>query len=205
MSNNWSYLSKVCFLKKLSQFFPLGNSAKITGIHTIGPAAHLIRNGKRIDCNKSNYAPFVVNGLLTSSSSTTPSPTSHHHRHHRIPHLTSSDTLKIQYQKEVEVRVKSFGETRCMNPQKPKTKLKMKDAKNYKEISHELPDWPQEFRKNLVDQSTTTDPWRNPEQGSQDTSMSFHELPMEPRAKMEPGSGKHSVYTHFPKDPNCDI
>ena len=28
---------------------------------------------------------------------------------------------------------------------------------------------------------------------------------MEPRAKVEPGSGKHSVYTHFPKDPNCDI
>ena len=22
---------------------------------------------------------------------------------------------------------------------------------------------------------------------------------------MEPGSGKHSVHTHFPKDPNCDI
>ena len=22
---------------------------------------------------------------------------------------------------------------------------------------------------------------------------------------MELGSGKHSVYTHFPKDPNCDI
>ena len=28
---------------------------------------------------------------------------------------------------------------------------------------------------------------------------------MESRAKLEPGSGKHSVYTHFPKDPNCDI
>ena len=28
---------------------------------------------------------------------------------------------------------------------------------------------------------------------------------MESRAKVEPGSGKHSVYTHFPKDPNCDI
>ncbi len=25
------------------------------------------------------------------------------------------------------------------------------------------------------------------------------------RAIVEPGSGKHSVYTHFPKDPNCDI
>ena len=28
---------------------------------------------------------------------------------------------------------------------------------------------------------------------------------MEPRAKVEPGSGKHRVYTHFLKDPNCDI
>ena len=26
-----------------------------------------------------------------------------------------------------------------------------------------------------------------------------------PRACVEPGSGKHSVDTHFPKDPNCDI
>ena len=32
-----------------------------------------------------------------------------------------------------------------------------------------------------------------------------HQLPMEPRAKVEPVSGKHSVYTHFPKDPNSDI
>ena len=28
---------------------------------------------------------------------------------------------------------------------------------------------------------------------------------MEPRAKVEPVSGKQSVNTHFPKDPNCDI
>ena len=28
---------------------------------------------------------------------------------------------------------------------------------------------------------------------------------MEPRAKVESASCKHSVYTHFPKDPNCDI
>ena len=38
-----------------------------------------------------------------------------------------------------------------------------------------------------------------------DTSKSPLELLMEPRAKVEPGSGKHSVSTHFPKDPNCDI
>ena len=34
---------------------------------------------------------------------------------------------------------------------------------------------------------------------------SSHELPMEPRAKVELCSGMHSVYTHFPKDPHCDI
>ena len=44
-----------------------------------------------------------------------------------------------------------------------------------------------------------------PELGYRDTSSSSHELPMESRAKVEPGSGTHSVYTHFPKDPNCDI
>ena len=27
---------------------------------------------------------------------------------------------------------------------------------------------------------------------------------MESRAKVKSGSGKHGVYTHFPKDPNCD-
>ena len=45
----------------------------------------------------------------------------------------STGTPKIQYQKEVEVLVKSFGETRCMNPQKPKIKIKMRSAKKYKE------------------------------------------------------------------------
>ena len=28
---------------------------------------------------------------------------------------------------------------------------------------------------------------------------------MESRAKVNPGSGKHSIYTHFPKNPNGDI
>ena len=71
--------------------------------------------------------------------------------------------------------------------------------------SHELLDWIQEFREKLVDESTATEPWGNPGQGSQDTSSSFHEPPMEPRAYVEPGSGKHSVFMHFPKDPNCKM
>ena len=34
---------------------------------------------------------------------------------------------------------------------------------------------------------------------------SSHELPMEPRAKVVPRSGGHSIFSHFPKDRNCDI
>ena len=41
-----------------------------------GQKPHLIRNGKRIDCNIFNHVPFVVPGLSASSSSTTPSPAS---------------------------------------------------------------------------------------------------------------------------------
>ena len=53
----------------------------------------------------------------------------------------STDSPKNQYQKEVEVRVKSFGETRCMNPQKPKTKIKKGESEEVqRDISHELPD-----------------------------------------------------------------
>ena len=58
---------------------------------------------------------------------------------------------------------------------------------------------------NFVDESTSTEPWGNPEQGSQDTSKSSHEFSMELRAKFELGSGMHSVSTHFLKDPNCGI
>ena len=47
--------------------------------------------------------------------------------------LTSTNTPKIQYPKEV--RVMSYGRTRSINRQKPKTKIKMKDAKKYKAIS----------------------------------------------------------------------
>ena len=60
--------------------------------------------------------------------------------------------------------------------------------------SHDLPEWPEEFRHNLVDESV-------PEH--RDASNSSHELPSEPRAKVV--SGKHSIFTHFPKDRNCDI
>ena len=55
-----------------------------------------------------------------------------------------------------------------------------------------------------MDESTSEGRQGDLMQRSGDTSSSSHELPMEPRANVEPGSGEHSVFTHFPKDPYCD-
>ena len=165
---------------------------------TSGQKPHLTKKGKRIDYNTSSCVPFVVPGLSSSSSSTTPSPTS-----------SSQDSVLVvnKYTENPASAISgSMSEELRENPLHECTETKNKKKEEREEVQSDIShDWLQEFRENLVYESTSTEPWRNPEQGSQDTSKSSHEIPMESRAKVEPGSGKHSVYTHFPKDPNCDI
>ena len=103
-----------------------------------GQNPHLIKKGKRIDCKKSNYVPFVVPGISASSSSTTP----------------SSASSPSSSQESTSANRDSVGEQRCGNssirkggctneelrgdplhdPQKPKTKIKIGNRKKYKEI-----------------------------------------------------------------------
>ena len=61
----------------------------------------------------------------------------------------------------------------------------------------EIPEWLQEFMENLVDDEI-------PVQGDSHTSSS-HEVSLEPTFKRREDLGKHSVYTLFPKDRNCEI
>ena len=111
-------------MKKHTQFFCSGSSAKITGTLTTGPAV------------KKHISSEMARELIAVY------PTMYHlwflvyqrvlpqlHFHLLLPCLMSTDRPKIQYKKEVEVRVKSFGETRCMNPQKPKTKIEMENQR----------------------------------------------------------------------------
>ena len=60
-----------------------------------------------------------------------------------------------------------------------------------------IPEWLQEFKENLVDDEI-------PLQGSSHASSS-HEASLEPTTKRREDLGKHSVYTHCPKDRNCEI
>ena len=61
----------------------------------------------------------------------------------------------------------------------------------------DIPEWLQEFRENLLDD-------RVPEHRDSHASFS-HELSLEPTPTRSVDLGKHSVYTHFPKDRNCEI
>ena len=63
--------------------------------------------------------------------------------------------------------------------------------------SSEIPEWLQEFREILVDDEI-------PEHGDSHASSS-HEASLEPILKRREDLSKHSVYTHFPKDRNCEI
>ena len=133
---------------------------------TSGPKPHLIKNGRKINCNTANCVPFVVPGLSTSSSTST-SPTS--------PTSSSQESV-----------------TPTEHPASTRSENVSEEVQG--NLSHDLPERPQEFRHGLVDESV-------PEH--RDASSSSHVLPSEPRAKVV--SGKHSIVAHFPKNRHCDI
>ena len=171
---------------------------------TSGQKPHLTQIGKRIDCNKPNYVPFVVPGLSTSSS-TRPTPT--------LSSSSSQDSVfdVNRYTEDpVPERRGSTSEELRRDPLHESTETENKNKNEAREevqsdLLHDLPDWLQDFRENLVDESSPTEPRGNPAPKDRDTARFSHELPKESRAKVELGSGEHSVHTHFPKDPRCDI
>ena len=110
-----------------------------------GEKPHLIRNGTRIDCNISNYVPFVVPGLPASSSSTTLSPTSplsssqdsvfdvNRYTEHPVPERSGSTSGELR-----EDPLHGTTETENKNKNGGSEEVQ-------RDISHELPDWLQEF------------------------------------------------------------
>ena len=73
---------------------------------------------------------------------------------------------------------------------------KCKDSERVREdpLRHYLPEWLQEFTENLVEKE-----FQNIETHTRVLLMNH----LQPQRQVV--SGKHSIYTHFPKDRNCDI
>ena len=61
----------------------------------------------------------------------------------------------------------------------------------------DIPEWLQEFRENLVDDRVS--------EHRDSHASSSHESSLEPTPARSADLIKHSVKTHFPKDPNCEI
>ena len=137
---------------------------------TSGRKPQLAKKGKRIDCNTSNYVPFVVSGLSTNSS-TSSSPTS----------STSSSQDPVF---DITRYAENPANPLHRPPETKNTNKNEEDEKVRANLLHQLPDWLQEFRKHLVDERSPSEPRGNPAPGHRDTSSSSHELPMESRAKV---------------------
>ena len=194
-----------------------------------GQKPHLIENGIRIQCDTENFVPIVVPGLSTSSSS------SSHHATSRTPSRQESDYPTSSSSSSSSPTISSSdNETRDKedpiehdtspvlvsstnvggrtgqpvvgqaNQNLPTTNEKetMIERGNplFSDSGHagsQIPEWLREFKENLVDD-------RVPEHRDSHASSS-HEVSLEPTSKRSEDSGKHSVYTHFHKDRNCEI
>ena len=131
MSNNWTYSSLLCFFKKLPLCFHWGNSAKNMGMFRNHISSEMAR--ELIATYQTMYHLWFLEYQRVLPQLRVH--LSRHHLHHRSQHrLTEiqyqiTEVWKLQYHKEVEVRMKSFGETRC----KPKTKIEIRNWRKYKE------------------------------------------------------------------------
>ena len=181
-----------------------------------GQKPHRIKNGIRIICNTENFVPIVVPGLSTISSSSTSMTPSRQESNHPTSSSSSSTSPTTTVSSDSETResgtspmpvsipnvddrtvqpVVDHANQKFPKPNKMETKIERDPL--FADSSHassEIPEWLQEFREILVDDEVS--------EGGNSHASSSHEVSLEPTFK---DLGKHSVYTHFPKDRNCEI
>ena len=181
-----------------------------------GQNPRLIKNGIRRPCNTENFVPIVVPGLSSSSSgssstSKTPSRQESHSSSSYSSSPSSPTVGEIQVREREDainsdispVPVSEFVDDRSGQPEEiqanknPKTNKKETTIERGNSCDSEIPEWLQEFRENLVDD-------RVPEHRDSHASSS-HEVSLDTISKSCVDLGKHSVYTHFPNDRNCEI
>ena len=168
-----------------------------------GQKPHLIKNGIRIPCNTENFVPIVVPGLSSSSSgsSSTSKTPSRQESHSSSSSSASSSSPTVS---EIQIREREDGINSSISPVQVSTSVDDRSGQpdettieRGNPLNSEIPELLQEFRENLVDDEI-------PVHGDSHASSS-HEASSEPTFKRREDLGKHSVYTHFPKDRNCEI
>ena len=164
---------------------------------------HLIKNCIRIQCNTENFVPIVVHGLSASPSSSSHSSTSMTPSTQEIDHPTSSSSSSTSptmtsstVSSDSVTRARKYLSGTDSHPA-PVSSSHVERTERGDPLYAEIPKWLQEFRENLVDD-------RVPERRDLHASAS-HEPSLEPTPTRSVDLGKLCVYTHFPKDRNCQI
>ena len=169
-----------------------------------GQKPHLIKNGIRIQCNTENFVPILVLGLSTSSSSCLPSSTSMTPSRQEIDHPTSSSSssasppMTSSTMSSESVAGQERGDSCGIDHYPAAVSSESVERQERRDpLCAEIPEWLQEFREKLVDD-------RVPQHRDSHASFS-HEVSLESAHARSADLGKHSVYTHFTKDRNCEI
>ena len=143
----------------------------------------------------------MVPGLSSSSSgSSSASKTpSRQESHSSSSSSASSSSPTVS---EIQIREREDGNNSDISPVQVSTSVDDRSGQSDETtiergnpLNSEIPEWLQEFRENLVDDEI-------PVHGNSHASSS-HEPSSEPMRSVD--LGKHSVFTHFPKDRNCEI
>ena len=176
--------------------------------------SHLKRDSDT--CNTENFVPIVVPGLSSSSfgSSSTSKTPSRQESHSSSSSSTSSSSPTVNEIQSRErgdriesdispVQVSNSVDDRSGRPEgtqankNPKTNKEETTIERSDPLYSEIPEWLQEFRDNLVDDEILVHGYSH--------ARSSHEASSEPTLARSADLGKHSVYTHFPEDQNCEI
>ena len=165
-----------------------------------GQKPHLIKDGIRIICNTENFVPNVVPGLSSSSSgSSSTSRTLMKQESHSSSSSLTAGEIQVREREDVTnsgispVPVSKLVDDGSGQPEKTQETT----IERGNPCDSEIPEWLQELRENLVDDEI-------PLQGGSHACFP-HEVSLEPTTKRREDLGKHSVFSHFPKDRNCEI
>ena len=160
-----------------------------------GQMTRLTKNGKNNICKTDNFVPLVVprfsadsesSSFSTSQSQESSSEDAHLVSENKAASSSSSGSVSEQSDEQATKRLgQDFLQTH--NQQK-----KRDDKKNSDEPLADIPDWLTEFKDNLVEELHA------PAHSSPGTDL---ELPVEVAIK----SRKHNIFTHFPKERNCEV
>ena len=168
-----------------------------------GQKPHPIKDGIWIQCTTENFVPIVVPGLSSSlsGSSSTSKTLSKQDSHSSSSSSSSSSSPTVS---EIQIREREDGNNSDISPVQVSNSFDDRSGQpdettidRGNPLNSEIPEWLQEFREILVDDEI-------PVHGGSHASSS-HEASLEPIFKRREDLGKHNVFSHFPKDRNCEI